>query len=81
MEKPCIALCKKLLLPFLSLTFVSCFTIKHTVIKKLDSSWPFKNIKYEGNQQLDSLHIYKQNKTNHHSLSNLDSLPQPQYRL
>lgn len=79
MEKPCIALYKRLLLALLSLTFVSCFTFKHTVVTKLDSSWPFKNIKYKGNQQLDSLHI-EQNKTNHHSSSNLDSLPQPQYR-
>ena len=81
MEKPCIALYKKLLITLLLLTFTSCYTIKSTVIAKLDNTWPWNTIKYEGNQQLDSLHIYKQNKTNHHSLSNPDSLPQPQYRL
>ena len=81
MEKPCIVLYKRLLITLLLLTFTSCYTIKSTVITKLDNTWPWNTIKYEGNQQLDSLHKYKQNKTNHHSLSNLDSLPQPQYRL
>jgi len=80
MEKLCTALYKKLLLALLVLTFVSCYTIKSTVVNKLDNTWPWNTIKYEGNQQLDSLHI-EQNKTNHHNLSNLDSLPQLQYHL
>ena len=81
MEKQCIALYKKLLLALLVLTFVSCYTIKSTVVKKLDKTWPWSTIKYKGNQNLDSLHINKQNKTNHHNLSNPDSLPPLQYRL
>jgi len=81
MEKQCIALYKKLLLALLVLTFVSCYTIKSTVVKKLDKTWPWSTIKYKGNQKLDSLHINKQNKTNHRNLSNLDSLPPLQYRL
>jgi len=81
MEKQRIALYKKLLLALLVLTFVSCYTIKSTVVKKLDKTWPWSTIKYKGNQNLDSLHINKQNKTNHRNLSNLDSLPPPQYRL
>ena len=81
MEKQCIALYKRLLLALLVITFVSCYTIKSTVVNKLDETWPWNTIKYEGNQKLDSLHINKQNKTNHRNLSNLDSLPQPQYRL
>jgi len=81
MEKQCIALYKRLLLSLLVITFTSCYTIKSTVINTLDNTWPWNTIKYEGNQKLDSLHINKQNKTNHHNLSNLDSLPQPQYRL
>ena len=81
MEKQCIALYKKLLLALLVLTFVSCYTIKSTVVKKLDKTWPWSTIKYKGNQKLDSLHINKQNKTNHRNLSNPDSLPPLQYRL
>ncbi len=81
MEKQCIALYKRLLLSLLVITFASCYTIKSTVVNKLDNTWPWSTIKYEGNQKLDSLHINKQNKTNHRNLSNLDSLPQPQYRL
>ena len=81
MEKQCIALYKKLLLALLVLTFISCYTIKSTVVKKLDKTWPWNTIKYKGNQNLDSLHINKQNKTNHRNLSNLDSLPPLQYRL
>ena len=81
MEKQCIALYKRLLLALLVITFVSCYTIKSTVVNKLDETWPWSTIKYKGNQNLDSLHINKQNKTNHRNLSNLDSLPPPQYRL
>ena len=81
MEKQRIALYKKLLLTLLVLTFVSCYTIKSTVVKKLDKTWPWSTIKYKGNQKLDSLHINKQNKTNHRNLSNLDSLHPLQYRL
>ena len=81
MEKQCIALYKRLLLALLVLTFVSCYTIKSTVVNKLDKTWPWNTIKYKGNQKLDSLHINKQNKTNHRNLSNLDSLPPLQYRL
>ena len=81
MEKQCIALSKRLLLALLVLTFVSCYTIKSTVVNKLDKTWPWNTIKYKGNPNLDSLHIYKQNKANHRNLSNLDSLPPLQYRL
>ena len=81
MEKQCIALYKKLLLALLVLTFVSCYTIKSTVVNKLDKTWPWSTIKYKGNQNLDSLHINKQNKTNHRNLSNPDSVPPLQYRL
>jgi len=81
MEKQCIALYKRLLLALLVLTFVSCYTIKSTVVNKLDKTWPWNTIKYKGNPNLDSLHIYKQNKTNHRNLSSLDSLPPLQYRL
>jgi len=79
MEKLCTALYKKLLLALLVLTFASCYTIKSTVVNTLDNTWPWNTIKYKGNQKLDSLHI-EQNKTNHHNSSNLDSLPQLQYR-
>ena len=81
MEKQRIALYKKILLFVLLLTFASCYTIKSTVVNKLDKTWPWNTIKYKGNPNLDSLHINKQNKTNHRNLSNLDSLPPLQYRL
>jgi len=50
MEKQCIALYKRLLLALLVLTFVSCYTIKSTVVNKLDETWPWSTIKYKGNQ-------------------------------
>ena len=81
MEKQCITLYKGLLSALLVITFTSCYTIKSTVVNKLDKTWPWNTIKYKGNPNLDSLHINKQNKTNHRNLSNLDSLPPLQYRL
>ena len=80
MERQNIVLYKTLLVLFF-LTFTSCYSIKSTIVNKLDKTWPFSTIKYKGNQKLDSLHIYKQNKTSHRNLSNLDSLPPLQYRL
>ena len=81
MEKQYIALYKGLLSALLVITLTSCYTIKSTVVNKLDETWPWSTIKYKGNPNLDSLHINKQNKTNHRNLSNLDSLPPLQYRL
>jgi len=40
MGKQCIALYKKLLLICVLLTFVSCYTIKSSVIDYLDKKWP-----------------------------------------
>ena len=84
MEKLCIALYKRLLLALLLITLTSCYTIKSSVINYLDKKWPAKYW-YEQKRVQDSVPLVpqftKQNKTNHHSLSNLDSLPQPQYRL
>ena len=42
MEKQCIALSKRLLLALLVLTFVSCYTIKSTVIDYLAEKSPSK---------------------------------------
>jgi hypothetical protein len=81
MEEQRIALYKKIIIVLVLMVFTSCYSIKSTVVNKLDKTWPWSTIKYKGNQKLDSLHINKQNKTNHRNLSNLDSLPQPQYRL
>ena len=81
MEEQRIALYKNIIIFLSLLTLTSCYTIKSTVVNKLEVTWPFKNIKYKGNPSLDSLHINKQNKTNHRNLSNLDSLPPLQYRL
>jgi hypothetical protein len=84
MEKLCIALYKRLLLALLLITLTSCYTIKSTVVDFLDKTWPAKYW-YEQKRVQDSVPLVpqftKQNKTNHHSLSNLDSLHQPQYRL
>jgi hypothetical protein len=81
MEEQRIALYKKIVIVLVLMVFTSCYSIKSTVVNKLDETWPWNTIKYKGNQNLDSLHINKQNKTNHRNLSNLDSLPPPQYRL
>jgi len=81
MEEQRISLYKKIIIVLVLMVFTSCYSIKSTVVNKLDKTWPWSTIKYKGNQKLDSLHINKQNKTNHRNLSNLDSLPQPQYRL
>ena len=42
MGKQCIALSKRLLLALLTLTFVSCYTIKKTVIEHLAEKYPSK---------------------------------------
>ena len=42
MEKQCIALYKKLLLVCVLLTFVSCYTIKSSVIGYLSEKYPSK---------------------------------------
>ena len=42
MVKQCIALYKKLFLVCLLFTFVSCYTIKSSVIDYLDKKWPAK---------------------------------------
>ena len=42
MGKQCIALCKKLLLVCVLLTFVSCYTIKSSVIGYLSEKHPSK---------------------------------------
>jgi hypothetical protein len=81
MEEQRIALYKKIVIVLVLMVFTSCYSIKSTVVNKLDKTWPWSTIKYKGNQNLDSLHINKQNKTNHRNLSNLDSLLPPQYRL
>jgi len=42
MDEQCIALYKKLFLVCLLFTFVSCYTIKSSVIDYLDKKWPAK---------------------------------------
>lgn len=42
MDEQCIALYKKLFLVCLLFTFVSCYTIKSSVVDYLDKKWPAK---------------------------------------
>ena len=42
MEKQCIALFKKIFILVLLITFVSCYTVKSSVIDYLDRKWPAK---------------------------------------
>ena len=42
MGKQCIALSKKIFVIVLLFTFVSCYTIKSSVIDYLDKKWPAK---------------------------------------
>ncbi len=61
MEKQCIALYKKLLLACVLLTFVSCYSIKSSVISYLDEKWPSKYW-YEQQRIKDSINK-KEHKT------------------
>ena len=54
MEKQCIALFKKIFTILLLFTFMSCYTIKSSVINYLDKKWPSKYW-YEQQQIKDSI--------------------------